>query len=78
MAVPLFDTASPLAPLRATIMERIAAVVTSGQFVLGPEVRPALPVTDALGAENIVLPISPVFGADQAREVVAAIARAIA
>jgi dTDP-4-amino-4,6-dideoxygalactose transaminase len=39
MAVPLFDTDSPLAPLRATIMDRIAGVVSSGQFILGPEVR---------------------------------------
>ncbi len=38
MAVPLFDTDSPLAPLRPAIMERISAVVASGQFVLGPEV----------------------------------------
>jgi dTDP-4-amino-4,6-dideoxygalactose transaminase len=35
-----------------------------------------LPVTDALAAENLALPISPVLGADQAREVVAALARA--
>ncbi len=35
-----------------------------------------LPVTDALGATNIALPISPVLGADQAREVVAALAAA--
>jgi dTDP-4-amino-4,6-dideoxygalactose transaminase len=39
MAVPLFDTETPLAPLRAEIMERIASVVSGGQFVLGPEVR---------------------------------------
>jgi dTDP-4-amino-4,6-dideoxygalactose transaminase len=37
-----------------------------------------LPVTDALAAENVVLPISPVFGVEQAQEVVAAIARATA
>jgi dTDP-4-amino-4,6-dideoxygalactose transaminase len=35
-----------------------------------------LPVTDALAADNIALPISPVLGAEQAHEVVAAIARA--
>ena len=35
-----------------------------------------LPVTEALGRDNIALPISPVLGADQAREVVAAIAAA--
>ncbi|MGI8715524.1 MAG: DegT/DnrJ/EryC1/StrS family aminotransferase [Solirubrobacteraceae bacterium] len=39
MAVPLFDTETPLAPLRAEIMERLQAVVAGGQFVLGPEVR---------------------------------------
>jgi dTDP-4-amino-4,6-dideoxygalactose transaminase len=38
MAVPLFDTATPLAPLRAEILERISGVVTDGRFVLGPEV----------------------------------------
>src|SRR6202000_1786898 len=38
MPVPLFDTATPLAPLRETILERIAEVVDSGQFVLGPDV----------------------------------------
>jgi UDP-N-acetyl-3-dehydro-alpha-D-glucosamine 3-aminotranferase len=38
MTVPLFDIDSPLAPLRPTIMERIAQVVASGSFVLGPEV----------------------------------------
>jgi UDP-N-acetyl-3-dehydro-alpha-D-glucosamine 3-aminotranferase len=39
MAVPLFDTDSPLAPLRPAVMERIAGVVSSGRFVLGPEVE---------------------------------------
>ena len=39
MAVPLFDTATPLAPLRQTILERIAEVVAAGRFVLGPEVQ---------------------------------------
>ncbi len=38
MAIPLFDTATPLAPLRETILQRIAEVMASGQFVLGPEV----------------------------------------
>jgi dTDP-4-amino-4,6-dideoxygalactose transaminase len=36
-----------------------------------------LPVTDALAAGIVALPISPVFGAGQAHEVVAAIARAV-
>ena len=39
MAVPLFDTATPLAPLQAEIVERIGEVVGSGAFILGPEVK---------------------------------------
>lgn len=39
VAVPLFDTRSPLAPLRAAIDARIAAVLDSGGFILGPEVE---------------------------------------
>ncbi|MGA9860053.1 MAG: DegT/DnrJ/EryC1/StrS family aminotransferase [Solirubrobacteraceae bacterium] len=38
MAVPLFDTESPLAPLRPAIIERVAEVIAAGRFVLGPEV----------------------------------------
>ncbi|HET8977815.1 MAG TPA: DegT/DnrJ/EryC1/StrS family aminotransferase [Solirubrobacteraceae bacterium] len=49
------------------------------QPAMAPYVRDGgeLPVTDALAAENIALPISPVFGAAQAREVVGAIAGAV-
>ncbi len=39
MPVPLFDTETPLAPLRATILERVTAVIEGGRFILGPEVR---------------------------------------
>src|SRR5437764_7554032 len=39
MTVALFDTETPLAPLRAAILERLAAVVQRGVFVLGPEVQ---------------------------------------
>ncbi|HEY8865299.1 MAG TPA: DegT/DnrJ/EryC1/StrS family aminotransferase [Solirubrobacteraceae bacterium] len=39
MAVPLFDTATPLAPLRDRIVERMTAVAESGRFILGPEVE---------------------------------------
>ena len=39
MAVPLFDTATPLEPLREQLHERAAAVLDSGRFVLGPEVE---------------------------------------
>jgi dTDP-4-amino-4,6-dideoxygalactose transaminase len=38
MAVPLFDTDAPLAPLRADIDAAIAAVLDGGRFILGPEV----------------------------------------
>src|SRR4051812_11948539 len=38
MTVPLFDTATPLAPLRAQIDAAIAGVVDNGRYILGPEV----------------------------------------
>src|SRR3954449_10289699 len=38
MTVPLFDTATPLAPLRDDIDAAIRRVVDSAAFVLGPEV----------------------------------------
>lgn len=38
MSVPLFDNATPMAPLRQTILERVGDVVARGQFVLGPNV----------------------------------------
>ena len=39
MAIGLFDTETPLAPLRPAILERVAAVLEGGSFVLGPEVQ---------------------------------------
>ena len=39
MTIPLFDTETPLAPLRARVLERVAQVISEGRFVLGPEVR---------------------------------------
>jgi dTDP-4-amino-4,6-dideoxygalactose transaminase len=39
MSIPLFDTDTPVAPLREAILERVAAVMQSGMFVLGPEVE---------------------------------------
>ncbi len=38
MSVPLFDTATPLAPLRQEIAAAIARVLDSGRYILGPEV----------------------------------------
>ncbi len=39
MRVPLFDTRTPLAPLRAELDARIADVLDRGTFILGPEVE---------------------------------------
>ncbi|MFL5818606.1 MAG: DegT/DnrJ/EryC1/StrS family aminotransferase [Conexibacter sp.] len=39
MAVPLFDTVSPVAPLRAEIDAAIARVLDGGVYILGPEVE---------------------------------------
>jgi dTDP-3-amino-3,4,6-trideoxy-alpha-D-glucose transaminase len=37
MAVPLFDTDTPLAGLRELIIERVGEVIRRGRFILGPE-----------------------------------------
>jgi dTDP-4-amino-4,6-dideoxygalactose transaminase len=39
MTIPLFDTATPLAPLRERISARVADVLEQGRFILGPEVQ---------------------------------------
>jgi dTDP-4-amino-4,6-dideoxygalactose transaminase len=39
MPVPLFDTSTPLAPLRERILAEIAAVVEDSRFILGPNVE---------------------------------------
>lgn len=39
MPIPLFDTETPLAPLKEAIADRVRAVIEAGQFILGPEVR---------------------------------------
>jgi dTDP-3-amino-3,4,6-trideoxy-alpha-D-glucose transaminase len=38
MSVPLFDTATPLAPLRERLLETITSVVDEKRFILGPNV----------------------------------------
>jgi dTDP-3-amino-3,4,6-trideoxy-alpha-D-glucose transaminase len=38
MTIPLFDTDTPLAPLRARIQSRVGDVLAAGRFILGPEV----------------------------------------
>ena len=39
MAVPLFDTDTPLAPLRDAVLARMSEVVQRGTYILGPEVQ---------------------------------------
>jgi dTDP-4-amino-4,6-dideoxygalactose transaminase len=39
MPVPLFDTSTPLEPLRGELRERLLAVADSGRYILGPEVK---------------------------------------
>jgi dTDP-4-amino-4,6-dideoxygalactose transaminase len=38
MSIPLFDTDTPLAPLREAIHAKLAEVLDAGRFILGPEV----------------------------------------
>src|SRR3954464_11521903 len=37
--VPLFDTATPLAPLRERIHAKLAEIADGGRYILGPEVE---------------------------------------
>ena len=39
MAIPLFDTATPQAPLQDEIRSRVTEVIAGGAFILGPEVE---------------------------------------
>jgi dTDP-4-amino-4,6-dideoxygalactose transaminase len=39
MPVPLFDTATPLAPLRDELLAKLGEVFDSGRYILGPEVK---------------------------------------
>ncbi len=39
MTVPLFDTETPLAPLRGALLARLESVLGRGRYVLGPEVE---------------------------------------
>jgi dTDP-3-amino-3,4,6-trideoxy-alpha-D-glucose transaminase len=55
MAVPLFDTRTPLAPLRAEIDAKLAEVIDSSRFILGPEVEAFEAELGAyLGARHVV------------------------
>ena len=39
MSVPLFDTRTPVAPLRGEIDAKLAAMIDASSFILGPEVK---------------------------------------
>ena len=55
MAVPLFDTNTPLAPLRQRITDKVAQVIADGTFILGPEVAAfESELADYLGVEHVV------------------------
>jgi dTDP-4-amino-4,6-dideoxygalactose transaminase len=55
MSVPLFDTKTPLAPLRAEIDAKLAEVIDGGSFILGPEVAAFEgELADHLGAGHAV------------------------
>jgi dTDP-4-amino-4,6-dideoxygalactose transaminase len=53
--VPLFDTDTPLEPLRARLSERAAAVLAAGRYILGPEVEAfEREFAEYLGADHVV------------------------
>ncbi|HEY4280430.1 MAG TPA: DegT/DnrJ/EryC1/StrS family aminotransferase [Conexibacter sp.] len=55
MSVPLFDTNGPVAPLRAAIDARLAAVLDAGVYILGPEVEAfERELAAYLGARHVV------------------------
>jgi dTDP-4-amino-4,6-dideoxygalactose transaminase len=55
MTVPLFDTSTPLAPLREAIEQRLLKVVRRGTFILGPEVTGfEQEFADYLGVRHVV------------------------
>ena len=55
MTIALFDTATPLAPLRENILIRIGEVVGRGAFILGPEVDAfEREFAEYLGVEHVI------------------------
>jgi len=55
MSVPLFDTASPVTPLRVELDAAIARVLDGGVYILGPEVEAfEQELADYLGVKHVV------------------------
>lgn len=53
--VPLFDTSTPLAPLRDELCARVAAVIDDGRYILGPDVQAfEREFAEYLGVEHVV------------------------
>jgi dTDP-4-amino-4,6-dideoxygalactose transaminase len=53
--IPLFDTSTPLAPLRDELIARVTAVVDGGRYILGPEVQAfEQEFADYLGVGHVV------------------------
>lgn len=86
MAVPLFDTRTPVEPLREAIKAKIAEVIDSQRFILGPELeafegelaaylgaRHVVGVGNGTDAITLAIPMSPVLSREQAGEVVSAV-----
>jgi dTDP-4-amino-4,6-dideoxygalactose transaminase len=55
MAVPLFDTKTPLAPLRPALHAKAAEVLDAGRYILGPEVAEfERELAERLGAPHVL------------------------
>jgi dTDP-4-amino-4,6-dideoxygalactose transaminase len=55
MAVPLFDTRTPLAPLREALHAKSAEVIDAGRYILGPEVQAfERELAEYLGAPSVL------------------------
>src|SRR3978361_1139826 len=55
MSVPLFDTDTPLAPLRDELVAKLTEVFDSGRYILGPEVAGfEREFADSLGARHAI------------------------
>src|SRR5436309_4793601 len=55
MTIPLFDTATSIAPLREQIRNRVSDVIDGGRYILGPEVEAfERELAEYLGVANVV------------------------
>ena len=53
--IPLFDTSTPLDPLRSELHERVASVLDDGRYILGPDVQAfEREFADYLGVAHVI------------------------